>query len=90
MYTPTCRNRHIYIYIYSEFFRCLNFLLVCAVFDIQYISVNLVGVPRDLLVKVLECRIIVSRFELQSRYYVHLWTNTLGKGMNSFILPAVD
>ena len=26
-------------------------------------------------------------FEVQSRYYVHFWTNTLGKSMNSRI-PA--
>ena len=30
----------------------------------------------------LHCGIVISEFELQSRYYIHLWTNTLGKGMN--------
>ena len=25
----------------------------------------------------------------QSRYYVHFWANTLGKGMNPIILPAM-
>ena len=29
--------------------------------------------------------IVVSEFELKSRYYVHLQTNTFGKGMNSII-----
>ncbi len=29
--------------------------------------------------------IVESEFELQSRYYVHFWTNTLGKGMNAQI-----
>ena len=42
------------------------------------------------MVKALDCGIIVSMFELQLRYYVHFWTNTLGKGMNTLILPAMD
>ena len=36
----------------------------------------------DLMVKTLDCGIIVSEFELQSRNYVHFRTNTLGKGTN--------
>ena len=31
----------------------------------------------------------VREFVLQSRYYVHFWANTLGKGMNPLILPAM-
>ena len=34
------------------------------------------------MVKVLDCGIVVSEFELQSHYYVHFQTNTL-------ILPAM-
>ena len=34
---------------------------------------------------VLDCGFEVSEFELQSRYYVHFWTNTLRKGMNPLI-----
>ena len=34
------------------------------------------------MVKSLPCGIVVSEFELQSRYYVHFWTNILGKGIN--------
>ena len=30
-----------------------------------------------------------SEFILQSCYYVHFWANTLRKGMNPFILPAM-
>ena len=33
--------------------------------------------------------IVVSEFVLQSRYYVHFRTNTLEKGMNPHILPAM-
>ena len=40
------------------------------------------------MVKAMDCRIVVSDFEFQSRYYVHFQTNTLGKGRNLLILPA--
>ena len=33
--------------------------------------------------------IVVREFVLQSRYYVHFRANTLGKGMNPLILPAM-
>ena len=42
-----------------------------------------------LWLKALNCGIVVSEFELQSSYYVHFRTNTLGKGMNPLILPAM-
>ena len=45
--------------------------------------------PRGVMVKAMDCRIVVSEFELQSRYYIHFRTNTLGKGMNPLILPAM-
>ena len=48
-----------------------------------------VGCPRDVMVKALDYRIVVSEFELQLCYYVHFRTNTLGKGMNSLILPVM-
>ena len=35
------------------------------------------------------CGIVVSEFVLQSRYYFHFRANTLGKGMNPLILPAM-
>ena len=34
------------------------------------------------MVKAMDYEIVVSEFELQSRYYVHFRVNTLGKGMN--------
>ena len=40
------------------------------------------------MVKVMASRIELQ-FELQSRYYVHFRINTLGKGMNTLILPAI-
>ena len=47
------------------------------------------GGPRGVMVKATDCGIVVSEFVLQSRYYVHSRTNTLGKGMNPLILPAM-
>ena len=44
------------------------------------------GCPRGVIVKALDCGIVVSKFKLQSCYYVHFRTNTLGKGMNPLIL----
>ena len=50
---------------------------------------NFWGRPRGVMVKSLDYGIIVSEFELQLHYYVHFWTNTLGKGMNPLTLPAM-
>ena len=47
------------------------------------------GGPRGVMVKAMDCGIVVREFELQSRYYVHFRANTLGKGMNPLILPAM-
>ena len=43
--------------------------------------------PRGVMVKAINCGIVVREFVLQSRYYVHFRANTLGKGMNPLILP---
>ena len=45
--------------------------------------------PRGVMVKAMDCKIVAREFELQSRYNVHFRTNTLGKGMNPLILPAM-
>ena len=47
------------------------------------------GCLRGVMVKAMDCGIIVREFVLQSRYYVHFLANTLGKGMNPLILPAM-
>ena len=47
------------------------------------------GGPHGVMVKAMDCGIIVHEFVLQSRYYVHFQANTLGKGMNPHILPAM-
>ena len=43
------------------------------------------GCPRGVMVKAMD----LCEFVLQSRYYVHFRANTLGKGMNPPILPAM-
>ena len=45
--------------------------------------------PRGVMVKAMDCGIVVREFVLQSRYYVHFRANTLGKGMNSLIPLAM-
>ena len=47
------------------------------------------GCPCGVMVKAMDCGIVVSEFVFQSRYYVHFRANTLGKGMNPLILPAM-
>ena len=47
------------------------------------------GCPRGVMVKAMDCGIVVREFVLQSHYYVHFRANTLGKGMNLLILPAM-
>ena len=46
------------------------------------------GCPCGVMVKSLDSGIVVSEFKLQLCYYIHFWRNTLGKGMNPFILLA--
>ena len=41
------------------------------------------------MVKAMDCGIVVSEFKLQLRYYIYFRANTLGKGMNPLILPAM-
>ena len=47
------------------------------------------GCPCGVMVKAMNCRIVVSKFVLQSRYYIHFRANTLGKGMNLLIPPLL-
>ena len=56
---------------------------------IEYSSNGLGVCPCGVMVKAMDCRIIVREFVLQSRYYVHFRANTLGKGTNPLILPAM-
>ncbi len=48
-----------------------------------------VGKLTQVELNVLDYDIVVREFELQSRYDVHFWKNTLNEGMNSFISLAM-
>ena len=48
---------------------------------------HLQGCPCGVMVKVMDCGIVVSEFK--SLYYVHFRTNILEKGVNAFILPVM-
>ena len=70
---------YIYIYIYTHTHTTM--------FIYFYKKIR-VGCPRGVMVKAMDCE-IVREFKLQSRHYVHFWTNTLRKGMNPLIFPAM-
>ena len=57
--------------------------------DDKYTLVQQRGCPRGVMVKAMNCGIVEREFALQLRYNVHFRANTLGKGMNPFILPAM-
>ena len=59
-------------------------------FDFYNYTETMRGGPRSIVVNVLDCDIVINEFELQSRHYVHFWTNTLGKCMNPLITPVMD
>ena len=46
--------------------------------------------PMGVVANMLDSDIIVSEFKLQSCYYVHFQINTVGKGVNPLIPPAMS
>ena len=67
----------------------MNQNAILSIFKSGYLNFLLGGCPRGVMVKEMDCGIVVREFVLQSRYYVHFRVNTLGKGMNPLILPAI-
>ena len=57
--------------------------------NLEMLFFFLKGCPRGVMVKAMDYGIEVREFILQSLYYVHFQVNTLGKGMNPLILPAM-
>ena len=45
--------------------------------------------PYDIMAQELDCGLKVSKFKLQSCYYIHFWTSTIGKGMTLLIPLAI-
>ena len=48
------------------------------------------GYFRSVVANVHDCDIVVSGFELQTRYYVNFQINTHRKGRNTHIPPVLD
>ena len=69
----------------------VSYLSICLSVSITIcLSVYLsIYCPRGVMVKALDCGIVVRQFVLQSRCYVHFRANTVGKGMSPLILPAM-
>ncbi len=67
--------------------KIVNFL--DATFNLNDNSYKPGGCPHSVMVKAMDYGIVVCEFVLQSCYYVHFRTNTLGKGMNPLILLAM-
>ena len=44
---------------------------------------------RGVIVKALNCNIVIRDFELQPHYFIHFRTNTFGKGRNPLVLPSM-
>ena len=77
----------IFIYLLLLMFYSFMYLFYSR-FYVIILFMYLFSRPRGVMVKAIDCGIVISEFEHQSRYYVHTQTNTVRKGMNSLILPA--
>ena len=78
----------------QEIYKCQNFptiisvsrfFFICAYTHFQFIRRS----PCNIVANMLDCDIVVSKFELQSHYYIHFKTNALRKGINPLITPAM-
>ena len=66
----------------------VTILLTDIINDIESTAkITAFSISFGVMVKAMNCGIVVCEFVLQSRYYVHFRANTLGKGMNPLILP---
>ena len=70
----------------SLYLKLFNYVQTNELASLKMLPTNL-GCPRGVMVKAMNCGIVVREFVLQLRYYVHFRANTLGKGMNPLILP---
>ena len=57
--------------------------------NVVALNQSVLGCSRGVMVKAMDCGIVVSEFVFLSCYYVHFRANTLGKGMSPLILPAM-
>ena len=87
-YKEVCSFVHWSLSLSVDCFRMYYVYVLCSCMWL-YNTGHYWGCPRGVMVKAMNCGIVISEFELQSRYYVHFRANTLGKGMNPLILPAM-
>ena len=81
IYISLSLSLSLFVYIY---------MCVCVcIYSTHLVYIYIEGCPRGVMVKAMDCGIVVREFVLQLRYYVHFRANTLGKGMNPLILPAM-
>ena len=80
---------YIYILLNSHYLSTIKKGVQHSEISISTILNKFAGCPRGVMVKAMDCGIVISEFVLQSRYYVHFRANTLGKGMKPLILPAM-
>ena len=76
-------------YVFTYICICIRAVVWLWVHKTSSLYLPLRGCPRGVMVKAIDCGIIVSEFVFQSRYYVHFRANTLGKDMNPLILSAM-
>ena len=67
-----------------------NWILITKCSWVPYSDTFLGRCSRGIMVKAMDCGIVVSEFVFQLCYYFHFQANTLRKGMNPLILPAMD
>ena len=74
----------------SSNYSCVIIVIYSHTYDIKYSSLmKKAGCPRSVMVKVMDCGILVSYFKFQSHYCLQFRTNTLGKSMNPLTLPTM-
>ena len=56
--------------------------------EVKILTHHRVGCPRGVMVKMMDCGIVVHEFVLQLCYYVHFQANTLGKGIEPPYPPS--
>ena len=66
-----------------------RYVFLCWSYDTS-ITWKILGTHCSIMANRLDYNIRVSKFKLQLHYYIHFQTNTLGKGMNYCISPALS
>ena len=67
----------------------IHFVIMSHVFE-KSLNYHYWECPWDVMVKALDCVIVVREFELQFRYYVHFRTNTFGKGVKVKLVTLAE